>query len=42
LITRKNFVEPEFVKYEKSLDKITLSYACSGGGDHKTSEGDEN
>lgn len=28
LTTKKVFVEPELVKYEKSLDKVTLNFNC--------------
>ena len=35
LTTKKNFVEPELVKYEQSLDKVTLHGNC-----YSTSSGD--
>lgn len=28
LITKKKFMEPEVVKYEQSLDKVTLNFNC--------------
>ena len=28
LIVKKVFVEPEIVKYEQSLDKVTLNLSC--------------
>lgn len=36
MTTKKVFVEPELVKYEQSLDKVTLNFNCystsSGSG----------
>lgn len=40
LITRKEFTEPEIVKFEESLDKVTLnlnSYSTSSGSAGKSS-----
>jgi hypothetical protein len=40
LITRKNFTEPEIVKYDESLDKVTLGTICSGKEDSPSPEND--
>ena len=36
---KKQFVEPELVKCEKSLDKVTLSYNSYGDNGHRDDRG---
>jgi hypothetical protein len=40
LILRKVFVEPAIVKYEQSLDKVTLTVGSCGGGGSSENDGD--
>jgi hypothetical protein len=41
LITKKVFVEPGIVKYEQSLDKVTLTGACYTGGSSTSEHKDD-